>query len=229
MAAVAVAVLAGAGTAEGAASANADPALRSLPHVSGGAHPGPSVLYAPAPVAPQLENHSPRFRAGPLLVSGAEAYTRGEYLYQDYLYDDTGNGSFAYPTDAARYANNAADLVEMRIAPAADSVAYRFTLNSLPAADAAIVSLAFDTDRLAATGQPTLPRDPGAPFPGTDEVITTWGTGAADHGRGAAQRLEPAVGVARHARRRALRPRDRRMAEAGLAGVGHAAGRRERI
>jgi poly(3-hydroxybutyrate) depolymerase len=169
-------------SAGGTASAHADPALRSLPHVSGGARPGPAVLYAPAPVAPQLENHSPRFRAGPLLVSGTEGYTGGEYRYQDYLYDDSGNGSFAYPTDVARYANNAADLVELRIAPGADSVAYRFTLNSLPVADAAIVSLAFDTDRNAATGKATLPRDPGAPFPGTDEVITTWGTGA-EHSR----------------------------------------------
>src|SRR5207244_2767030 len=35
-----------------------------------------------------------------------------------------------------------------------------------------------DTDHNAATGALTLPRDPGAPFPGTDEAITVWGTGA---------------------------------------------------
>ena len=61
---------------------------------------------------------------------------------------------------------------------AADSVAYRITLNSLVAADSTIVVIAFDTDRDATTGVSVLPRDPGAPFPGTDEAITTWGTGA---------------------------------------------------
>lgn len=55
---------------------------------------------------------------------------------------------------------------------------YRFTLNTLLEPDSTIVAVAFDTDRDAATGTDTLPRDPGAPFPGTDELITTWGTGA---------------------------------------------------
>src|SRR5262249_53329681 len=45
-------------------------------------------------------------------------------------------------------------------------------------ADSTIVTIAFDTDHNALTGVSTLPRDPGAPFPGTDEVITTWGSGA---------------------------------------------------
>ncbi|MGH3355569.1 MAG: hypothetical protein ACRDOJ_06695, partial [Nocardioidaceae bacterium] len=62
----------------------------SLPSVDSGAAPGPDVLYAPAPAAPQLENRDPRFTAEPLLVSGNEAYADGEYLYQDYLYDDYG-------------------------------------------------------------------------------------------------------------------------------------------
>src|SRR2546425_954408 len=75
-------------------------AASSLPSVSSGARPGPDVLYAPAPAAPQLENRNPRFNASPLLVSGTEAYVNGEYLYQDYLYDDYGsntNGSGGTP------------------------------------------------------------------------------------------------------------------------------------
>ena len=63
----------------------------SLPSVTSGAPPGPDVLYAPPPAAPQLENRSPRFTAPPLLVSGQEAYVAGEYLYQDFLYDDYGS------------------------------------------------------------------------------------------------------------------------------------------
>lgn len=167
----------------------------SLPSVSGGARPGPDVLYAPPPAAPQLENRSPHFRAQPLMVMGADAYIDGEYLYQDWIYDDSGSdtgasdtganstaGDIDYPTDRARYAGNAADLVEVRVAPNADEVAYRFTLNALTAPDSTIVALAFDTDRNATTGRATLPRDAGFSFPGTDEVITTWGTGA-EHSR----------------------------------------------
>ena len=171
----------------------ADGAARSLPAVSSGARPGPDVLYAPRPAAPQLENRDPRFVAEPLLVSGNEAYVDGEYLYQDHLFDDYGAdtdgqgagslgervGDITHPADPGRYAGNAADLVEFRIAPEADRVTYRITLNSLLQSDSTIVAVAFDTDRDAATGTAALPGDPGAPFPGTDEVITVWGTGAA--------------------------------------------------
>src|SRR2546428_7733441 len=93
----------------------------SLPSVSSGARPGPDVLYASAPSAPQLENRNPRFNASPLLVSGTEAYVNGEYLYQDYLYDDYGSntdgsggtplspraGDINYPTNNARYGGGA--------------------------------------------------------------------------------------------------------------------------
>ncbi|HEY7453858.1 MAG TPA: hypothetical protein VH683_04785, partial [Thermoleophilaceae bacterium] len=57
----------------------------SLPTVRSGERPGPPLLYSKAPRVPQLENRAP-FRAPPLLVSGTDAYRRGEYLYQDYLY-----------------------------------------------------------------------------------------------------------------------------------------------
>src|SRR2546428_12518408 len=121
----------------------------SLPTVSSGARPGPDVLYAPPPAAPQLENRNARFSAPPLLVSGQEAYVAGEYLYQDFLYDDYGSdtdgqgasglsprgGDIKYPANTARYGGNAADLVEFRVAVAADSVAYRITLNTPLQAD----------------------------------------------------------------------------------------------
>lgn len=187
-----------------------DPAP-SLPHVASGHRPGPDVLYAAPPAAPQLENRDPRFHAAPLLVSGTEAYAAGEYLYSDYLYDDHGSqaksveptdqtatdatnipgpgsilsanalsyrvGSITYPTDPA-YAANAADLVEFRAAVGPQDTVFRVTLDTLRRADTTIVALALDTDRNPATGTSTLPRDPGAPFPGTDAVLTTWGTGA---------------------------------------------------
>src|SRR3989454_1100576 len=163
----------------------------SLPTVSSGARPGPDVLYAPAPPAPQLENRNPRFTAPPLLVSGQEAYVDGEYLYQDFLYDDYGSdtrgdggnplsprtGDIDYPTNNARYGRNAADLVELRIAVDQSSLLYRIALNTLLAADSTIIVIAYDTDHDSLSGASTLPRDPGAPFPGTDEAITVWGNG----------------------------------------------------
>src|SRR5205085_703995 len=121
-----------------------------LPAVSSGHRPGPDILYAPPPRAPQLENTG-FWQASPILVSGAESYRGGEWLYQDYLFDDHGamaspdlgdpyganaqlyappGGTFTYPTDKV-YANNAADLVELRIKPLANATAFRVTLNTL--------------------------------------------------------------------------------------------------
>jgi hypothetical protein len=121
-----------------------------------GPRPGPPILYAPPADAPQLTNAGV-WQAPPILVSGAAAYRDGEYLYQDYLYDDHGangglrdpgdprtgpnagadgdlfaapNGTYTYPTDSA-YANNAADLVELRVKPLKDATAFRITLNTL--------------------------------------------------------------------------------------------------
>src|SRR3954467_7070159 len=105
----------------GAPSASADPS--SLPSVPSGARPGPDLLYADAPRAPQLENTG-IWKAAPILVSGGEAYRDGEFLYQDFLYDDHGatgtqdpndpfndvenmfsprHGTLSYPTDTATY------------------------------------------------------------------------------------------------------------------------------
>ncbi|HVX70830.1 MAG TPA: hypothetical protein VHA79_14190 [Mycobacteriales bacterium] len=122
----------------------------SLPSVASGHRPGPSVLYAKPAVAPQLENRG-IWKAAPTLVSGTQAYRDGEWMYQDYLYDDHGAvgvldpttpwpetdfifspvaGTFTYPT-TRRYADNAADLVEFRTKPLAGATAFRVTLNSL--------------------------------------------------------------------------------------------------
>src|SRR2546421_8029328 len=115
-----------------------------------GPRPGPDILYSSAPVAPQLQNTGP-WKAPPILVSGAEAYHGGEFLYQDYLYDDSGaagtpdpndpfdpaanlfsprHGTLTYPTDPV-LANNAADLVELRVKPLASTTAFRVTMNTL--------------------------------------------------------------------------------------------------
>ncbi len=137
----------------GASSAAADDAsLFSAP----GQRPGPSILYKRIKPAPQLTNTGP-WRAKPILISGASAYRAGEFLYQDFLYDDHGarfakgagnslpgsaSGTYSYPT-ASKYANNAADLVELRIKPLASATAFRLTLNTLidPELTAATVAI----------------------------------------------------------------------------------------
>src|ERR687895_2011254 len=123
---------------------------QSLPSVASGHRPGPDVLYAPPPAAPQFENTGP-WAAQPILVSGASAYRDGEFLYQDFLFDDHGAqgvrdpsdpfsseefafspkyGTLTYPTDEA-FANNAADFAELRVKPLAEETAFRVTLNTL--------------------------------------------------------------------------------------------------
>jgi predicted esterase len=114
-----------------------------------GPRPGPALLYAKPATAPQLTNRKP-FRAAPILVSGTTAYRLGEFIYQDFLYDDSGargvndtgdpkssgntfsrnNGTYTYPS-ADGYAENAADLVELRVKPVTGATLFRVTLNTL--------------------------------------------------------------------------------------------------
>ncbi len=158
----------------------------SLPHVRSGHRPGPDALYAAPPRAPQLENTGP-WRARPILVSGAESYRGGEWVYQDFLYDDHGatgvpdleapygpdahlfspaGGTFAYPTDPV-YAHNAADIVELRTRPLADATAFRVTLNTLkdPARTAFTIALGDGESR-------AWPHDAGVSSPA--ELFLTW-------------------------------------------------------
>jgi dienelactone hydrolase len=115
-----------------------------------GPRPGPDILYEPVADAPQLQNTG-SWSADPILVSGATAYRGGEFLYQDFLYDDTGArgnqvqndpraqgnsfsrpaGTYLYPTNTAVYGNNAADLVELRVEPRPAETAFRLTLNTI--------------------------------------------------------------------------------------------------
>src|ERR1700694_2897450 len=126
--------------------------------------PGPDVLYWPLATAPQLTNGPGIWHSPPILVSGTTAYRGGEFLYQDWIYDDrgaaggfnccrdTGNvrtgldppggnggenvispsfGTYTYPQTRPTYAENAADLVELRVKPTSSATAFRVTLNTL--------------------------------------------------------------------------------------------------
>jgi len=168
----------------------------ALPSVGSGQAPGPPLLYGPEPQAPQLSTAAP-FTAEPLLVSGTDAYRDGEYVYQDYLFDDRGAdsvpgpgnrpgaddagfsptaGDVQYPT-APKYAGNVADLVELRIKPTATDIVYRVTLNSLVDPDTTVVGIGIDTNPGGVALPVTWPNGAGVSSPGLDHFITAWGTG----------------------------------------------------
>src|SRR4051794_35672160 len=157
--------------------------------------PGPAIFHAAPPAISPLTVSAP-FSASPLLVSGTDAYRGGEYLYQDYLFDDRGAdtvpgpgtrfdngrngtgptiGDVQYPT-AERYGANAADLVEFRIKPTADAIVYRVTLNTARAANATVVGIGVDSDRSGGASV-AWPYGAGVSSPGLDSFITAWGTG----------------------------------------------------
>ena len=182
--AVSGALVAGAGAA--AATSTGTPTVES------GARPGPAILYAPPAKAPQLENAGV-WKADPILVSGAQAYRDGEWLYQDFLQDDHGatgtkdskdpygadahlyspaGGTFTYPTDKV-FANNGADLVELRVKPLEDATAFRVTLNTLQDASRSAFTLALGTGTSAA-----WPHGAGVTSPA--KVFVTWHGAVAD-------------------------------------------------
>jgi dienelactone hydrolase len=89
-------VLAGTGIAGSGLTARTAAAESVSEPTSDSPLPGPEVLYDSPATAPQLENVN-GWEAAPLMVSGADAYVNGEFLYQDFVYDDYGANTTALP------------------------------------------------------------------------------------------------------------------------------------
>ena len=155
--------------------------------------PGPDILYASAATPPQLSNAG-IWEAAPILVSGASAYRSGEYLYQDYLYDDHGangtvpdptnseltatvfarfSGTYTYPTSAS-YGGNAADLVEFRMKPTSSATAFRVTFNTMIDPDVVAFTIGLGTS----TTSYAMPHGANASEPA--ELFLTVHGGSAD-------------------------------------------------
>lgn len=132
----------------------------------------------------------------PTMLSGQTRISKGELIYDDWLYDDYGadldqgpnqpafrgnlaptQGDYRYPTDSGRYGYNAADIRQLRVA--ADSWGMHFVvfLQTMLQRDAAAVTLAIDA------GQhhydlDQWPDGVGVTAPGADYFVTSWGTGS---------------------------------------------------
>ena len=160
------------------------PASAAIAPASVNIQPGPAALNDPPPRAPQLENTG-IWQAEPILVSGSTAYRKGEFLYQDWLYDDRGattnaaanlarSGRYTYPTNVAAYFENAADFVEVRLKLTATDTAFRLTYNSM--SDPALVAATIAVGGTAGTLR-TIPFGANAVEP-ADVFITVHGATA---------------------------------------------------
>jgi len=160
--------------------------------------PGPDFLYTDPVVPPQLENVG-EWEADPLLVSGECAYRSGEFLYQDYVYDDSGanttadpepywpepslegmngpTGNFVYPDDWDRYGNNAADLLEFRTGLGENGVRYRLTLQTMKEPEVAAVAIGIDTGGESGTDDWGYGLGSLGEL-NLDYVVVSWGSGA---------------------------------------------------
>jgi dienelactone hydrolase len=130
----------------------------------------------------------------PTMLSGQSRISKGELIYDDWLYDDYGadldqapnqpvfrgnlaptQGDYRYPTNAGRYGYNAADIRQLRVA--ADSWGMHFVVffQTMLQRDAAAVTLAID----AGQGRYDLPEWPdgvGITAPAADYFVTSVGT-----------------------------------------------------
>jgi dienelactone hydrolase len=144
----------------------------------------------------------------PTMLAGETRVSHGELIYTDYIYDDYGadidgatknpvfrsllaptHGDYRYPTSANRYGYNAADLRELRVAADGTGLHLAAFLQTMKAADAAVVTVGIDSGR--DVGEVTeWPRGAGIQTPGVDYFITFWGTGGwISDGRGRSRRL----------------------------------------
>ena len=135
------------------------------------------------------------FSAEPSRVAARAEYLSGEYVYTDYVFDDAGpqpphrdvpesgradigrGGAAEYPHDWDRYGDNAADIVEVRVATTDHAVCYQVLFSTMFATDAVVFTLAVDEDQDLGTGGGSWRRGANLSLGGWDRLYTVWGTG----------------------------------------------------
>ena len=169
--------------------------------------PAHAARSRPAP-AYTADGDLGEWRGTPTNLAGRAQTSRGEWIYTDFLYDDYGadrngtpdspdfsgstaatTGDYRYPRDPERYGFNAADLRELRVAADSRSVFVLAALQTMLAPDAAVVTVAIDTDGNPATGAAVWPDRAGLRAAGADRFVTF--TGRAGRITDAAGRSRP--------------------------------------
>jgi dienelactone hydrolase len=174
---------------------------------------------AQAATAHRADGNLSDWQGDPTMLSGETRVSKGELIYDDWLYDDYGadldqatnqpvfrgnlaptQGDYRYPTDAARYGYNAADIREVRIAADSFGIHVLVYLQTMKARDAAAVTLAIDSQR-DPTDTDQWPDGVGITGAPADHFITSWGTGGfVTDGRGHRERIKrQAVNLAENA------------------------------
>ena len=134
------------------------------------------------------------WRGAATMLSGESRVSKGELIYDDWLYDDYGadgdhvsnppvfrgnlaptRGDYRYPTNSARYGYNAADLRQLRVSASGTGLHIAAFLQTMKEPDAAIVTIGIDTGR-AREGS-GWPDGAGIDSPVADTFVTFWGTG----------------------------------------------------
>ncbi|MEX2394582.1 MAG: hypothetical protein WD826_08900 [Actinomycetota bacterium] len=143
----------------------------------------------PAPLKKVLDGKVSDWTGATTRLGGTWQVSRGEFVYQDHIYDDLGaetrqrsqqhgsatgapSGDYRYPSDEKRFGNNAADLLELRIAADRTDVWILARMNTLKAPDTTVVAIGIDSDRRTTTGGGAWPFGAGLDVPGVDRVIT---------------------------------------------------------
>lgn len=129
------------------------------------------------------------------MVGGESTVSSGEVIYQDYIYDDAGSGggpenhrdyrasaeptgAYQYPNESERCRFNCADLLELRAALEGDRVHFLVRLNTLLTADSTVAAVAFGPPGQKGDSH-EWPFGANMSTPGSEHVLTLWGTGGA--------------------------------------------------
>jgi dienelactone hydrolase len=180
---------------------------------------GLSAGSAAAATSYRADGNLSDWHGDPTMLSGQTRVSKGELIYDDWLYDDYGadldhgpnqpefrgnlaptTGDYRYPTNDGRYGYNAADLRELRVAADAYGLHLLVYLQTMKERNAAIFTLGIDSDRDSGdTDQ--WPDGAGVDAPKADHFITSWGTGGfVTDGRGKRVRIRrQAVNLAENA------------------------------
>jgi hypothetical protein len=148
----------------------------------------------------RADRASQRWDGTATMIAGTFTYSRGEFIYSDFVLDDTGpgglpalastapeqgqrqlsrlsGGNAEYPHDWARYGDNAADLVELHVTADAKNILYLFRLNTLLQPDSTVIGLAVDEDDQETTGGGAWLNGANLATTGWERLYTVWGTG----------------------------------------------------